>query len=1202
MQIEKALAPTTAWTLLDGLEEGIVLVEPDGSVQYANPAALALLDSSGATAVANITQLLPNGQLWPQLQEAPASVIHEQLQFESKLVTHDKTELLQIVICQAKPTSLPPYISVDQLTALTRVSNEPDIDRKLQLLVDGLQQLGWNRVGLSLRDEAFKPTQFFTAGFTAVEKAHLVNNALPPSIWLDLFQNKKLQQYRHDFCYFVPGNSEWSQANLGTILPDETAKFVDETSWHPKDILCAVLYDRQKQRIGMIGLDQPQSGRRPDLQMRQTLALYAQFAASVIENAQLVNDSLARNNELEILFEASQALSHLLERDQVLLTMSQHMLRAVQADGVIIYRWQESTQQLTAVLEYAPTYSNLSVLGTAVDVEPSSELKQLLNQRITKTAQHSENAHTALPLPAWITDDTCFTCAVLPLVRSNETYGIIHLLKKENHRNLGKRDAQLLTALANQAGTALETALIFEDTYERERFYNALGNVNLAINYTLDRHKVLDLVCGEALRIFEVDGAYIWQLDKHHLTLNAAYGYAQAHMLDSQQPLSENDPLISHILRHNEAMFINDIAAEEIAHFGFPQPEAVQSIMSVPLAKEGRAIGLLILVNTNQDHPFNDKKASWATLFGVQASVALQNAHLFEDLLKFNEELDARVAERTQALNEESNRVKILLRITNELSASLEDQDRVLSLALNLVNEVANATRGVILLMDPVSDGLILRASLGESVPLPPRGTPSGLSRNDGLSGWIIDNRSAVIVQDTRQDPRWIELPTTESSHLSVLGVPLITNDEVIGVIMLMHTEEGAFTAQQLALVEAAAIQVANAVSNANLYQLIWDQADQLGAMLRSERIQRANLQAILESMADGVIVADSRNVIDLVNIPAATILDIPREQLNGRSINGLLGLYGHFETSWLRTIDDWARNSDRIEPGTVMADQLQIEDKFISVNLSPVISDNQFFGTVSIFRDITKEVEVDKLKTEFVSTVSHELRTPMTSIKGYADLILMGAAGALSDAQNQYMKVIKNNADRLHMLVNDLLNISRIETGKTVLDLRPLDVPQIIEQIVNGHLNGRIQHEGKKLAVSKHYSPALPLVSADHGRVTQILTNLLDNAYNYTPENGSITITAHANSHSVYITVEDSGIGIAKENTQKIFDRFFRAEDDLVQRVPGTGLGLSIVNSLVEMHGGQLKVESEPGKGSKFTFNLPIVVEDGDITSLPLT
>ena len=760
---------------------------------------------------------------------------------------------------------------------------------------------------------------------------------------------------------------------------------------------------------------------------------------------------------------------------------------------------------------------------------------------------------------------------------------------------LTQRETQLLSALANQAGSALETARIFTETYEREQFYNALGSVSMAINFTLERATVLNLICTESLRIFDVDGAYIWHIENDVFIGSAAKGFSEEGFVGTAVPITDTNAFVATIANTGQATYINHLSQQKHTALRLPNQEVIQSVLGVPLEQEGIIIGVLILVDTTNPIRFSAKHITWATMFGVQATIALRNAELFEELRRFNEELDLRVAERTRALHEESNRVKILLRITSELSESL-DQDHVLNQALHLVNEVVNATQGVILLINQETNEFTFQAAFGLDRPIPRHGVPTGMSTQEGLAGWVIDNRSAVIVEDTEKDARWVIRPSSQD-HRSALGVPLISNEEVIGVMMLFHLEPGAFTLQQLDLVEAAAIQVANAINNANLYRLIRDQAERLGRLLYAEQVETAKSQAILESIADGVIVADNQSEIILANIPASAILDIPRKQLIGKSVNELLGLYGHSGDSWINTIEDWAQNADRIQEWTYLADQLTIEDKFVSVHLSPVLAGTQFFGTVSIFRDITKEVEVDKLKSEFVSTVSHELRTPMTSIKGYADLMLMGAAGAMSPPQERYLKVIKNNADRLHMLVNDLLNISRIETGKTTLDLRPLDIPKIIEQVVEGHLNGRIQHESKKLNVTTDIEPSLPLVNADHARVTQILTNLIDNAFNYTPEEGLIHLSVKSNREYVFVSVHDSGIGISEENQQKIFERFFRAEDEQVQAVPGTGLGLAIVRSLIEMHGGLLKVDSKLGKGSTFTFNLPVVIEDSDPT-----
>lgn len=899
--------------------------------------------------------------------------------------------------------------------------------------------------------------------------------------------------------------------------------------------------------------------------------------------------------EFETLYALTQKLSGLLEEEEIIQLIGEQMARAVNASGYTAYRWQPQESRLSVLLdEPARPGAARQSPGDSLAISPDHPISLSITDHKPLTYRRESIADAAPTLPCvWLAAGLPYAEAYFPLVVSDETNSLIQIIRQGEQASLGPKEMRFLSALANQASIALETAFIFQDTYEREQFYNALGSVSMAINFTLEQQTLLNLICDESLRIFDVNGAYIWQANEGQFVGSAAKGFAEDSFIGITIPADDSDAFVTTVAQNGQAMYINQLAQARHVSLRLPQQELVQATLGVPLEKEGRIVGVLILVDTENPNRFSHTHITRASIFGVQAAIALQNARLFEELRRLTEELDLRVAERTRALNEESNRVKILLRITSELSSSL-DQDHVLNQALHLVNEVANATQGVILLIEPETGEFIFRAALGLDRVLPPRGAATGMMQHEGLAGWMVENRSAVIVNDTAIDPRWIDRPQS-NEHRAVLGVPLITNEEVIGVLMLFHSKTGAFTMQQLDLVEAAAIQVANAINNANLYLLIRDQAERLGRLLHAEQIETAKNQAILESIADGVLVADSHNKIILGNKPASTILDIPRQRLIGKSINELLGLYGHSGDSWSKTIEIWAKETRSGFTPSFLADKLAIENKVVSIHLSPVMAGKQFFGTVSIFRDITKEVEVDRLKSEFVSTVSHELRTPMTSIKGYADLMLMGAAGKMTPSQERYLKVIKNNADRLHMLVNDLLNISRIETGKITLDLRPLDVPQLIEQVVEGHLRGRIQHEKKHLEVSTDIEPSLPLVYADHSRLTQILTNLIDNAFNYTLEYGSVHLRVYREDDYVYISVQDSGIGIAKDNLTRIFDRFFRSEDEQVQAVPGTGLGLAIVRSLIDMHGGELTVKSVLGKGSTFTFNLPIVSEIGE-------
>jgi PAS domain S-box-containing protein len=1192
--MNKQFTPTITWQFLDNLNEGLIVATMDGMIQYINPSVKEMFSlEDNISSLDQLYKLIAPDEDWHMLGNVgfvtTLAVDDKAFRLESNLWQSYESALLQILVNPLTPSDIKTAGSIEHLTTLTRISNETDFGKKLQLIVDGLQAVGWNRVILSLRNSDFKPTQLIGRGFTKSEMQHITEKSLPAEIWLQLLDNEQYEHFRLGSCYFVPEESNFIQEHAALVLPDQQAVNTDPGRWHPLDILCVPLYNRQQQKIGLIGLDRPKNGRRPLQQNLQIIELYAQFAASAIESAQSNQVTLDRAKGLELLIEASNVISGTLDPDMLLSITSDYMLKVAHAQGFTVYRWQATDNLLTVIEDYSqiPQMRNLRS-GTTFK---HNEIPWLAATAQPVVRQIQDGAEPFIHQPRWIREP--YTTILLPIAISSETYGFIQLFNHGEQQNIEQERLQLLVALSNQAGAALETALIFEDTYEREQFYNALGSVTLALNYTLNLQTVLNLICKESLQIFNVDGAYIWQQENQQFVGSAAKGFGEEAFIGRTVSLKDDSAFVNTVSRRGESMYINNIGQLNDIYLELPQRGTIQAALGVPLEQEGNIIGVLILVEKTNPNRFNDKVLTQASLFGVQATIALQNAKLFEGLQQFNEELDSRVAERTRALNEESTRVKILLRITSELSASL-DQDRVLNRALDLVNEVVNATQGVIMLIDQESDELIFRASFGDDRQLPPAGLPSGLMRNEGLAGWMIENRSSVIVHDTHKDRRWIERETSRDLR-SVLAVPLISSEEVIGVLMLFHTRANAFTNQQLDLVEAAAIQVANAINNANLYLLISEGAERLGTLLREAQVETARSQAILESIADGVLVADAHSEITLVNRAITAILGIPRAELVGRSVNELLGLYGHSGDMWSSTLEDWARNADLIDQWSVLEDRLTFEDKVVSVHLSPVFVANAFFGTVSIFRDITKEVEVENLKSEFVSTVSHELRTPMTSIKGYADLMLMGAAGELSDPQNRYLQVIKSNADRLHELVNDLLDISRIETGRTKLDLRPLDIAQIVNQVISEHVQGLIQAKEKHLHVTADVKAALPLVNGDQTAVIQILTNLLDNALNYTLADGEIQIKAEARDNYVYINVKDSGIGITEENQAKIFDRFFRAEDQIVQQVRGTGLGLAIVRALVEMHGGELTVESTPNVGSTFTFNLPIIVEDGD-------
>jgi signal transduction histidine kinase len=233
----------------------------------------------------------------------------------------------------------------------------------------------------------------------------------------------------------------------------------------------------------------------------------------------------------------------------------------------------------------------------------------------------------------------------------------------------------------------------------------------------------------------------------------------------------------------------------------------------------------------------------------------------------------------------------------------------------------------------------------------------------------------------------------------------------------------------------------------------------------------------------------------------------------------------------------------------------------------------------------LAAEARFGVLKDEFVALVSHELRTPLTSIKGYADLLLAGEAGELSEEQQAFLAVITRNVDREVMLVNDLLDLSRLEANQVELTPIPLDLSMVLRDVITLL---RPQLQAKRQCLTLALPARLPTVIGDLARLTQVFTNLVSNAHKYTKEHGEISVRAQMFQGCVCIEVCDNGIGLTAEEQARLFTKFFRAQQRIVQEAGGTGLGLAITRALVERHGGTISVASSPGKGSTFTVSLP--------------
>jgi signal transduction histidine kinase len=258
-----------------------------------------------------------------------------------------------------------------------------------------------------------------------------------------------------------------------------------------------------------------------------------------------------------------------------------------------------------------------------------------------------------------------------------------------------------------------------------------------------------------------------------------------------------------------------------------------------------------------------------------------------------------------------------------------------------------------------------------------------------------------------------------------------------------------------------------------------------------------------------------------------------------------------------------------------------------IAVNLAPVIGpDGQRYGDVAVLRDITREIEADQAKRQFISDVSHELRTPLTAIKGYVDVLLLGGGNGLSEDQASYLNIIRNNTNRLKALIEDILEFERPDDRRK-LNFSPVEMPALLHEVMQSL---RLEYERKGMQVTLDAPLSLPPVVADQKRLTQVVNNLFSNAVKYTFEGGRIQVRAFLNrANMLQVDVEDNGVGMSPEQRKKLFRPFYRADNPLRDVAGGTGLGLAIAKALVEQHGGEMWVTSELGKGSTFSFIVPL-------------
>lgn len=595
--------------------------------------------------------------------------------------------------------------------------------------------------------------------------------------------------------------------------------------------------------------------------------------------------------------------------------------------------------------------------------------------------------------------------------------------------------------------------------------------------------------------------------------------------------------------------------------------------------------------------------ARYAVLFlaAIASAVAAEHLHhlhlrqqtLERTLATREADLDAQAKrlQRTAAdLGDRVLQLRSLQEITRALAATLDLPD-TLAVLVERLAALTDARGAAIALIE--NDGETLRGAAAagpDAVAWPANIRQFELSLLHNSALHLLNAGNIIASEDaTREDASLLGFDQLrqlwQMEHF--LCLPLLLRGRPLGALYLADASIDASADRQRQLLDSFSYFAATAVENARLYQAVADKSREL--------------ETILAGIGDGVLVVDAELQLVLMNPVAAHIFALESPPPVGLPIHlfiadsGILDLLNQVRTTPYQAHVhemEQRRSAPHAEPAIFQA------------LATPLVVGSDLHGIATVLRDITAQKDLERMKSNFLSVVSHELKTPLHSVKGFVDIILMGKTGPVTEIQRDFLETVKQQTDHLQRLIDDLLEFSRLESGRVTLRLQPVDLPVVIEAVLDKLTP---LANSAEVTLVNRTPENLPSLLADPWRLEQVVTNLVDNAIKFTPPQGAVTISAADLDDYLQVSVADTGIGIPPGEIERIFDRFYQVDGGANRLYKGAGLGLTICRHIVEHHGGRIWVKSDFGKdaahgGATFTFTLDKHLRPSDIGNLDFT